>query len=270
MIKDLYEAAKLLPHSATSKAISAELIVNGPFAASDTADGSLLLLRAWRTSSYEALILKLANLHELQMCRVVRGILDTDASLALMRGTHEVIAIAAEDVSATRCGRTGHFECEAFPLMAGTLATIPRSGNVGVVLVQARRLVRAIRALHAANLVHMDVKPANVFLDVSGSWFLGDFGSMVGVGDRILSCTDMFLWDAYIATAPGPARFEYDWHMLVATICCHLAAPDFETLFTALAGGRRHVDEMKLEVFVSELRDIELRALLRELMACTI
>jgi hypothetical protein len=75
MIKDLYEAAKLLPHSATSKTISAELIVNGPFAASDTADGSLLLLlRAWRTSSYEALILKLANLHELQMCRVVRGI----------------------------------------------------------------------------------------------------------------------------------------------------------------------------------------------------
>ena len=74
MIKDMYEAAKLLPHSATSKAISAELIVNGPFAASDTADGSLLLLRAWRTSSYEALILKLANLHELQMCRVVRDI----------------------------------------------------------------------------------------------------------------------------------------------------------------------------------------------------
>ena len=58
--------------------------------------------------------------------------------------------------------------------------------------------------------------------------------------------------------------------MLVATICCHLAAPDFETLFMALAGGRRHVDEMKLEAFVSELRDIELRESLRELMACTI
>lgn len=34
---------------------------------------------------------------------------------------------------------------------------------------------KALNALHSVNIVHMDVNPANIFIDMNGDWFLGTF-----------------------------------------------------------------------------------------------
>ena len=92
-----------------------------------------------------------------------------------------------------------------------------------VILEQGRRIQEALAHIHAhhdpgratVGFVHMDVKPANIFIDYNGDWFLADFGSMRDKGDTITS------------TTPGlhpkdlrgkEARPAYDFFMLGITL----------------------------------------------------
>lgn len=64
-------------------------------------------------------------------------------------------------------------------LRGGTLeSTLTSTGGLG--LDEAQRMVEqvgsALAAAHASGVVHRDVKPANVFLDEVGNFYLGDFG----------------------------------------------------------------------------------------------
>lgn len=40
-------------------------------------------------------------------------------------------------------------------------------------------LLQALRHLHERNLVHMDIKPENIFISFEGHCKLGDFGLMI-------------------------------------------------------------------------------------------
>lgn len=58
-----------------------------------------------------------------------------------------------------------------------------------VLLAQGRRIRAALKVIHDKGFVHMDVKPANIFVDAVGAWALGDFGSMKRIGQPITSTT---------------------------------------------------------------------------------
>ncbi|XP_039620943.1 membrane-associated tyrosine- and threonine-specific cdc2-inhibitory kinase [Polypterus senegalus] len=45
-------------------------------------------------------------------------------------------------------------------------------------------LLCALRHLHSHNMLHLDIKPANVFLSTSGRCKLGDFGLVLDLGDK--------------------------------------------------------------------------------------
>jgi hypothetical protein len=75
----------------------------------------------------------------------------------------------------------------------------------------------ALDCLHKAGLAHLDVKPSNIFVDLDGACFLGDFGSVRPLGSRVSSTTPEFLpahmrWNSRISSV------EHDLWMLLVTI----------------------------------------------------
>ena len=46
-----------------------------------------------------------------------------------------------------------------------------------VVLTGVKGIQLAMQHLHSKNIVHMDIKPANILLDAAGQWFLCDYES---------------------------------------------------------------------------------------------
>lgn len=53
------------------------------------------------------------------------------------------------------------------------------------------RLQQAVTAMHEVHLLRTDLKAANVFVDSSGAWFLGDFGASNLFGNKIRFCTEV-------------------------------------------------------------------------------
>ncbi|WP_169983400.1 serine/threonine-protein kinase [Microbispora sp. H10836] len=69
-------------------------------------------------------------------------------------------------------------------------------------------LLGALRAAHARNILHRDVKPANVLLTETGRVVLTDFGIAKALGDNALTQTGMVIGSPGY-TAPERARGEY-------------------------------------------------------------
>jgi serine/threonine protein kinase len=90
-------------------------------------------------------------------------------------------------------GRVGPHHYLVMPLIeGGTLAgRIRREGVLELADVTriVGELAGALDALHAAGIVHRDVKPANVLLSSSAGSMLTDFGLAKGLADSVLSRT---------------------------------------------------------------------------------
>jgi serine/threonine protein kinase len=88
---------------------------------------------------------------------------------------------------------------------------------------RTKNIITALNHVHSANLVHMDVKQNNIFVDHEAQWWLGDFGSCVKEGQSIFECTTACLPrendDDIFGT---PAMWKYDWAMLASAIACEL------------------------------------------------
>ncbi|MEU6427430.1 serine/threonine-protein kinase [Microbispora sp. NPDC046973] len=69
-------------------------------------------------------------------------------------------------------------------------------------------LLGALRAAHAQDILHRDVKPANVLLTETGRVVLTDFGIAKALGDHALTQTGMVIGSPGY-TAPERARGEY-------------------------------------------------------------
>ncbi|MEV1204315.1 serine/threonine-protein kinase, partial [Microbispora rosea] len=69
-------------------------------------------------------------------------------------------------------------------------------------------LLGALRAAHAQDILHRDVKPANVLLTDTGRVVLTDFGIAKALGDHALTQTGMVIGSPGY-TAPERARGEY-------------------------------------------------------------
>ena len=87
--------------------------------------------------------------------------------------------------------------------------------SLDVIYRRAKEMETALGYMHSKSVIHMDIKPANIFIDYQGTWWLGDYGSCVTEGDSILSTTEFFYPTKIIGT---PARAAYDWYMLCGVV----------------------------------------------------
>jgi serine/threonine protein kinase len=86
--------------------------------------------------------------------------------------------------------------------------------NSEVIFKITNQISGAIAALHRINLVHMDVKPSNIFLDGEASGFLGDFGSLTAIGDGVTSYSPAFAITELQYETADPV---HDWLGLLLT-----------------------------------------------------
>jgi len=77
------------------------------------------------------------------------------------------------------------------------------------------RMIAALEHMHSLDLVHMDVKGSNIFIDQAGDWYLGDFGSTCVKGETVTTTTPSFYPTNLGSTRAYP---KYDWFMLLVTI----------------------------------------------------
>ena len=165
-----------------------------------------------------------------------RGEQEVEAAAALFDAPHVVPAQFAE---ASR--HDGNLFCGLLmPKYERSLEASDLRLSPSVLFRRAIDTVEALNAIHERGWVHMDVKEANIFgaiitvwflflftisiyallsfaVDFAGQWWIGDFGSCVRHGAAIVSTTISCHPDG-LRLLGAPARWEYDWYMLVVTI----------------------------------------------------
>ena len=158
----------------------------------------------------------------------------TDESIALVR--HEVVVLTVPDEFSMQTRRRGTFKALLMPRYLNSLARTQVSPKA-VVAREARRLIDALKHMHAQGYVHMDVKGDNVFVDFMGAWFLGDFGSACRIGEDIRTTTPTF----YHRSMGISAFPKYDWFMLLVLLLVELEDKD-EWHQRLIVEGQRCVD----------------------------
>ena len=76
------------------------------------------------------------------------------------------------------------------PRFAAGLSQLPQLSD-DIIYEGALRLESALQEMHAANLLHADVKSDNVVLNAADKWHLADYGACVEFGQPIRSCTEV-------------------------------------------------------------------------------
>jgi serine/threonine protein kinase len=145
--------------------------------------------------------------------------------------------------------------------MTTSLAETPQL-DLQLVLRGAERMVVALDFIHSKDLVHMDVKPGNVFLSNMSEWFLGDFGSCRRKGEPIISYTECFYPVSLFGEAADP---KYDWYMLLVTILSELSTDKRHWMDDLMIDGK--VDDNLVQAAVNGFADPEVKTLLQQILS---
>ena len=95
-----------------------------------------------------------------------------------------------------------------YPITAARCPPLEHS----LLAIKLQPIVDALHFLHKNRIVHMDVKPSNIFIDHDGEWRLGDFDACCMVGERVRATTNGFhlsTTDLYTAT------FRHDQYVIL-------------------------------------------------------
>ncbi len=188
--------------------------------------------------------------------------------LKLSKGDRNVQFIEADVIRVPIDAKHSPDEIQAI-VMPKYLGTVSQSAGFfpATILQQGHEILRALQFIHTCNLVHMDVKGDNVFIDATGKWLLGDFGSCRPIGEDILSTTDMF----YISKLVGAkAHPKYDFFMLLVMLLIESLPNkhDFEYVLCNEAGSERRVSLSKIRGAVEKVSfNVELHSLFLELLS---
>uniref|UniRef100_A0A7S0RS10 Protein kinase domain-containing protein n=1 Tax=Chlamydomonas leiostraca TaxID=1034604 RepID=A0A7S0RS10_9CHLO len=260
---DLYKLAEKMPGSTTRSTINQQLglILNGPWQ-----EGHLNLITGIDSANGgRPVVLKLLYTHEehLQLAAAA----EVHAAQVLGLGQPSVPLVPSEVVTVnvhpegTASLGTGVGQRTALKMgwYVGSLLVLPQL-NEALIAAGGRRMCTALSYMHAKNLVHMDVKPANILMDSAGLWFLSDFGSTTPVGQRVFSCTRGFYPGRdLVGSAATP---EFDWGLLFVTLLTLCDKDDYAGLQDA-AGQR--MDRSKVLARSERIAHPELRSLLAEI-----
>ena len=104
------------------------------------------------------------------------------------------IQTSAEDTPSMRQPK-GVFKCAISPRLPTSVDHLPQL-SPPLLFRGLQQMYKALDYLHKnCNVVHMDVKPSNIFVATNGDWFLGDYGSCVNTANKIKSYTRAFHCD---------------------------------------------------------------------------
>jgi len=214
---DLYLETKALPSTTTTAQMENEsqIYLNGPLGAeniniligskSDKTPVVVKILVAANHTKLSYAQLSAACQKEAQVC------MRLDLSRTTLPFVRSEVVNISSDIGVSR-------KAIVMPMYVRTVADSarlwPASLNDGTL-----RIMQALEHMHGLNLVHMDVKGSNIFIDQGGDWYLGDFGSTCDSGEAVITTTPSF----YPNNLCGlPAHPKYDWFMLLVTILIEL------------------------------------------------
>lgn len=235
---ELYEIVKNLPQTSTRIEVQKALNITLDGVLSETRDN---LLIACDTITGEALVVKLVRASERTASSSSAELSDAVkrefAVAELVSKEIEFFVKSKEikvDVEHAEGREKTYLRALAMPRYIGTLSSWPQL-EPNVILKGVSRVLQGLRLLHQKGYVHMDVKSGklffpylffcklrhsvidNVMIDSSGTWFLGDFGSAVAIGQPIWTHTDVFMPKRVRAgTTAQPFMDEYLLCVMVA------------------------------------------------------
>lgn len=102
-----------------------------------------------------------------------------------------------------------------------TLASIPHTKQLAPYFsVQMERIRLALDVIHQAEYAHCDVKPNNIFIDVSGTCYLGDYDAVKMIDSPVDRTTEIFLpieLSVLLQKESLRASVDLDYAMLTTT-----------------------------------------------------
>lgn len=168
-------------------AINCPWLEKFPFIVSavDLKSSSLLVLKLLPPVSLEARQAAIAERFAIKALAL--STLPTES--ALVKCTLVNISVSKEHAKSMEIGE-GDYDAVSMPKYAASLSQLPQL-SADIIYRGALRVESALMQMHAASIVHADVKSANVLLNSADMWHLGDYGSCVEFGKPVISCTEV-------------------------------------------------------------------------------
>jgi hypothetical protein len=202
----LYKTVEELPGSHTRDAVNLihKLTINGPW-----------------NASVPGVIVAVEESGEPCLAKVLSSY-DTRELLTLQKINHKVFkeeipivpGVIRQTSNIPGRNEKDSFNCFVMPHFSTALHLMPKLRERALVL-GAQRMLAAVEHLHSLGLVHMDIAPTNIFVDMKGLWYLGDFGACVEVNKEVRQTNRAFIYEDYDREK---ASFDYDWFMLWTTV----------------------------------------------------
>ena len=191
----LYRQVLAQPGSQTALQMRSQLdvAINGPLlerhpflvSAVDLKSSSLLVLKLLPPLSPEAQQAAQAERHAIDVLAL--STLPTEC--ALVKCSLVNISVSKEHAKSMEIGE-GDYDAVNMPRYAASLSQLPQLPTT-IIYRGALRVESALMQMHAASILHADVKSANVLLNTADMWHLADFGSCVEFGKPVISCTEV-------------------------------------------------------------------------------
>jgi hypothetical protein len=256
---DLYETVKVLPSSFTRGVIQSDMkiSINGPMSlaqpnillAADLDTEKLLLIKLLRipetTSSQSTLSKKDAVTAEIEACTN----LTKENILGLVKcDVVEVTVHHSEGLNVS----PGEWAAIKMDRYMSSLTETPQLSEK-VLYRGFSRILKALKAMHALGLVHMDVKSDNVFVDVDLNWDLGDFGSTRKIGTQVWSYTKVL--NPYAIPVKATQIPSMDYVLLCITIAVELKKDHWKDL----CGQQQNVQERLILERLNSIQDVHFK-----------
>ena len=190
----LYKQVLAQPGTQTAQRMLADLniAVNGPEHSSHPE-----LLTAVELESSDLILLKLLpplSKEQEHVAKAEHNAINTlqlsnlSPHSALVKSSLVTVPVSKEHAAALEISE-GH-KAVKMPRFLSSLRQLPQLSEA-IIYRGALRLESALQEMHAASLLHADIKSDNVVLNVADMWHLADYGSCVAFGQPIQSCTQV-------------------------------------------------------------------------------